>query len=138
MRYVVCIAAILAVLIGGCGNITKGKEAAEGQVVVFHQQFNNQDFNSITASAEPDMLSITPKPKVVDLFAAVYRKLGKVTSSQMTNWNLRTFNGETRVVLLENSKFEKGNATEQFVFRMRDGKAHLLSYNINSPDLIMK
>ena len=36
------------------------------------------------------------------------------------------------------STFEQGKAYEQFVWRVSGDEAKLVSYNINSPDLIIK
>ena len=88
--------------------------------------------------AHPDMLKASPKPQVTNLYSVVRRKLGKVTDSQTVNWNVRTFNAVTTVVLVQNTTFEEGKGAETFTFRIKNEQASLLGYNINSQDLIMK
>ncbi|MFC1462725.1 hypothetical protein ACFLQU_03880 [Verrucomicrobiota bacterium] len=131
--------AILACLvITGCGNITKGKAAAEAQVAAFHKNFNTQDFSAMVTNAHPDMLKVSSKTELTNLYSVVRRKLGKVTASETANWNVRTFNAVTTVILVQNTTFEEGKGTETFTFRMKKEKASLLGYNINSQDLILK
>jgi hypothetical protein len=81
---------ILAVLFAvGCGNMTKGKSAAQSQIAVFHQRFNDQDLEAIVAAAHPDLLKESPKSEVINFLSVVRRKLGKVTNSENVNWNVR-------------------------------------------------
>lgn len=133
-----CTAIILSVLLGGCGGITQGKGAADAGVVAFHQQLNAQNYGAIVAAADPGLFQSTSKTDTKALLEAVHRKLGNTTASQNAGWNVRTFNMVTTVVLTQNTKFEKGGGTETFVFRMRGKQACLLSYNINSRELILK
>lgn len=133
------IIAVLACLaLTGCGNMTKGKAAAEAEVAAFHKQFNDHDFSAMVDGAHPDMLKASPKSELTNLYSVVRRKLGKVTDSQAVNWNVRTFNAVTTVILVQNTTFEEGKGTETFTFRIKNERASLLGYNINSQDLIMK
>ena len=133
------ILAILACLaITGCGDMTKSKAAAQAQVSAFHELFNDQDFTTMVDSAHPDMLKANPKPQLTKFYSVVRRKLGKVTASETAGWNVRTFNTVTTVVLVQNTTFEEGKGRETFTFRIKNEKASLLGYNINSQDLIMK
>ena len=38
----------------------------------------------------------------------VSRKLGEVKSTKNENWNIRTFNLTTKIILIQNTEFEKG------------------------------
>jgi PBP1b-binding outer membrane lipoprotein LpoB len=139
MRKEVYLVMILAALLAvGCGNMTKGKSAAQSQVTVFYQRFNDQDLEAIVAAAHPDLLKKSPKSEVINFLSVVRRKLGKVTNSENVNWNVRTFNLVTTVVIVQNTTFETGKGTETFTFRIRKETASLLGYNINSQYLIMK
>jgi hypothetical protein len=118
--------------------MVNGKDLADKQIPVFHQLFNEQRFQDIVTSADPDMVKASPASKVVELLQAVHRKLGLVKGTNNINWNVNTFNLETRVVLVQNTAFEQGTGTETFTYRIVGGKARLLGYNINSNDLIIK
>ncbi len=129
---------LLALCAGGCPNITKGKAAAQSQLAVFHQHFNDQNLEAIMASAHPDFLKTSTKAEVVEFLGAVRRKLGSVTHSETRKWNVRTINGVTSVVLVQKTTFESGEGTETFTFRIKKEKASLLGYKILSKDLIVK
>jgi hypothetical protein len=75
---------------------------------------------------------------VLALFAAIDSKLGKVQSSSITTWNVKTFNFVTTVVLVSDTQFELGAGTETFTFRVNGDKATLLGYNINSMDMMTR
>ena len=68
--------------------------------------------------------------------AAVHRKLGLATRTTNKNWSMRRFNLQTSVMLVQQTQFEHGAATETFTFVVRGESATLLGYNIQSVDLI--
>lgn len=138
MRTILCSLLALVVLLAGCGNITKGKGAAQAQVAVFHKQFNDQKIDTIISSADSEMFQSTSKADATDFINVVHTKLGKVTDTKNVNWNIQQFNTTTTVTLVQNTKFEKGSGTETFTFRIKKGKACLAGYYVNSRDLIMK
>jgi len=80
----------------------------------------------------------TTEKKFLEFIGAVQRKLGKVTQTTNTGFNVRSFNFITTVVLTQNTTFERGTAVEVFTFQMNGDKAVLVGYNINSNDLILK
>jgi hypothetical protein len=123
----------------GCGNMTKGKAAAETQVSIFHEQFNNRDFDTLVNNAHPDMLKESTGAKVAEFCSTVRTKLGKVKDSKTQGWNVRgSVSTGTTVVLVTDTTFEEGKGTETFTFRIESEKARLVGYNINSQDLILK
>ncbi len=128
----------VTVLLLSCTDMVKGKDLADKQVPVFHQLFNEQKFQDIVKAADPDMIKAASGPKIIELLRAIHRKLGPVKESNNINWNIGNFNLETRVVLVQNTSFERGSGTETFTYRVAGGKARLLGYHINSDDLIIK
>ena len=133
-----CIAVALAIFLVGCGNMTKGKSAAEAGVVAFHSDFDAQNYSAIASAADPQMFKSATKDGLVTLLGAIHNKLGNVTTSQNTEWKVQTYNMDTMVILSQDTKFQNGDGTETFVFRIAGGKAKLLSYSINSKDLTLK
>lgn len=120
----------------GCGDTIKGKSVAEPQIAAFHASLNAQRFETIYDSATEDFRQAAPKDKVLQLFAAIQRKLGKAVSSTTNTWRVNTFNFKTTVVLVAETKYEKGTATETFTFLVDGEKATLMGYNINSLDML--
>jgi hypothetical protein len=129
---------IACLVLAGCGDTIKGKSVAEPQVAVFHEQLNARQFEEIYSAADDGFRRAAPKEKVLQLFAAIERKLGKVRSSATVNWNVKTFNFATTVVLVAETKFEKGTGTETFTFHVSGDKAALIGYNINSLDMMIQ
>ena len=135
MRKLTC-SLVVCLTLSGCGDTIKGKSVAEPQIATFHEKLDAQKFDEIYTTAAAEFRSAAPKEKVLKLFSVIEKKLGKVTSSSTTNWNVKTSNFVTTVVLVEETKFEKGTGTETFTFHVSGDKAELVGYHINSMDLI--
>jgi len=129
---------LLAACLGfsGCGDTIKGKSIAEPQVAVFHERLDAARYEEIYTTANEAFRNSASKEKAIQLFSAIERKLGKVKSSSTKKWNTNSFNFVTRVVLVVDTQFEKGNGTETFTFVVSDEKATLMGYNINSLDMM--
>ena len=138
MKRLVFLTVIMSLLLLGCTDIIKGKSVAEPRVAVFHDRFNEGQYEEIYAEAADDFKKAASKETVLALFAAIDSKLGKVESSSITNWNVKNFNFVTTVVLVSDTQFELGAGTETFTFRVNGDKATLLGYNINSMDMMTR
>lgn len=128
----------LSLVLSGCGDTINGKSVAEPEVEKFHERLSARDFAAIYNAADPDFQKAVPKDKIFALFAAINRKLGHLQSTKEINWNVRTFNLTTMAVLVYQSTFADGEATETFTFRVSDGTAKLVGYNIGSLDMLIK
>jgi len=126
----------IAILLSGCGNMMKGKADAEKGVTDFHTLLDQEKYAEIYTAADKDFQAATPQEKLTKFLGTVHRKLGNVTGSATKNWTLNTFNGKNSVVLRQETTFERGKGVETFTYVLRDGKALLLGYNINSDELI--
>jgi hypothetical protein len=125
-------------VLSGCGDTIRGKSVAEPQVAIFHQRLNEKQFDQIYTDASDDFHRAAPRDKTIGLFSAINRKLGKAKSSDLVNWNVRTDNFKTKVVLVEDTQFEQGRGTETFTFHVSGTNSELIGYNINSTDMMMK
>ena len=137
LRFIGALAVAAAFLLTGCGDTVGGKTAAEPEVAKFHDRINAGQYEAIYANSDPDFQKAAPKDKVLALFAAIERKLGHFKSASEITWNVRTFNMTTNAVLAYKSAYERGEATETFTFRVSNGKAVLVGYNINSLDMLI-
>ena len=138
MKRSVFLTVIMSLLLLGCTDTIKGKSVAEPKVAVFHDRFNAGQYEEIYSEAADEFQKAAPKEKVLALFSAIDRKLGKVMSSSIKTWNVKTFNLVTTVVLVADTQFEQGTGTETFTFRVSGDKATLLGYNINSMDMMTR
>jgi hypothetical protein len=130
--------AALVLVSMGCGDAINGKAVAEPEVIRFHEKLTARDFEAIYDSGSADFKAALPRAKAVALFEAIDRKLGPLQQSEQINWNVNTHNLTTTVVLVYSSKFKEGEATETFVFRIKDKAPELMSYNISSLDMMIK
>lgn len=130
--FMVCLTCI------ACSNLFEGKPHAEKGVVLFHEQFNSRKFSEIYGSAHEDFKNSTSKDKFMEFVSAVHRKLGAVVSTENAGWRVNNYNLTTCVVLQQATKFKEGAGNEVFTFIVKDNKALLAGYNINSNDLIIK
>ncbi len=129
---------ITAAIVVGCGGLFKGKQAAEQGVADFHKLYDDGKFTDIYSATDPKFKSAAPEKKFSEFIGAVHRKLGKVTQTANVNFNVRTFNLTTTVLLVQKTTFEHGTGAETFTFEMVGEKAVLVGYTINSHDLIVK
>jgi hypothetical protein len=125
-------------LLAACSETLNGKGIAEPEVTRFHEKLKQGDFESIYEDASAEFKAAVPKEKILALFEAIARKLGPLQETKLINWNVNTHNLNTVVVLVQDSKFREGQATETFTFRVDNDKAELIGYNISSLDMLIK
>lgn len=128
----------VALFASGCGGMFKGKKAAEQSVADFHKLYNDGKLSDIYSAGHSKFKGATTEKQFLEFLGAVQRKLGKVTQTTETAFNVGTFNFTTTVVLTQATTFQQGTGTEVFTFQMENAKAVLVGYNINSKDLILK
>ncbi|QIF04933.1 hypothetical protein [Roseimicrobium sp. ORNL1] len=125
-------------LIPSCKDMTQGKGLADTAIVDFHKKFNEQKFKDIYAGSHADLKAAAKEEEFLNLLDAVHRKLGKQVKSTDATWRVNSFNFKTNVMVAQNTEFERGKGTETFTYRVSDGKAILVSYYINSSDMMLK
>ena len=124
--------------LNGCSDMTSAKPAAEAAVAKFHQQYNSEDFLSIFNDSHKDFKGSENLARFREFMQAVYSKLGKVKSTENANWKVGNFNLKTTASMQQKTEFENGSGFEAFSFVIKDEKAILVGYNINSRELIIK
>jgi len=128
-------AGALLALVAGCG-MSSAKPKADIAVTAFHKQLDAADYAGIWNAADDAYREATSHDKSDKLMEAVHRKLGRVVKSSTVNWSVRNFNLKTSVMLAQNTQFERGSATETFVYVVSGNDVKLAGYNIQSMDLI--
>ena len=132
------VVACIALLLAGCGGLTKGKGASEAAIDHFHQLYSDGKLDDIWKEAHPKFRSASTKEKYNEFMSALQRKLGKVKSTSNEGWRVDSWNFTTTVAMSQKTVFEHGEGTESFTFQMDGDKAVLVGYNIQSMDLITK
>jgi hypothetical protein len=124
----------------GCSfrEMASGRAEADKAVSEFHAAFNEGRFGEIYDGASDEFRKATDRKRFLDLLGAVKRKLGKVGASENKGWRVNSRNLSTYVELAQSTRFDDSEAEESFTFLVRDGKAILLRYNIQSQELILR
>ena len=124
-------------IISSCSDFSESKSYAEEALDDFHYDYNANNLVNIYENAHKEFKQSATEEEFIQFLGAVHRKLGPVVSSSNSGWNVNSYNLKTYVSLTQKTTFESGSGVESFTFRIKDGKATLLSYNINSKDLII-
>jgi hypothetical protein len=138
MKIRLLLLALLGFALAGCGDTINGKGVAEPEVARFHEKLKSRDFAGMYAATGAEFKAAVTQKMALALFEAIDRKLGSLRETTQVNWNVNTRNMITTVVLVYQSKFAEGEATETFTFRIENGKPELIGYNISSLDMLIK
>ena len=135
-RLLVLAAAFAA--LAGCGDTLKGTEYAEATVAKFREQMKAKQFEQIYDATGAEFKDATSRENGIALFAAVDRKLGGFKRAQRINWSVNTNNMVTMAVLVYDSEYADGTATETFTVKVDDGQGEIVGYNIQSLQMLIK
>lgn len=111
---------------------------ARGGTARFHDQLNAGEYQKIFDEATPDFQKAGKKEDTLAFLKSVHEKLGKVTDSTQTNFNINWTTSGTIVVLRFATKFEKKDAKENFTWKISGNKAILMGYRIDVASLKSK
>jgi hypothetical protein len=129
---------LLLIALNSCGS-GKNVETATKSVEQFHSQLDSEQYLNIYATSDEGLQKTTSEGDFVAFLQAVHKKLGKVQTSQRSNFQIGVSTGQgTVVTLVYQTTFDQGSGTEQFLWHMRDNEPVLLGYRINSNALILK
>lgn len=136
VRFIILTA--LIVVGSSCSAFTKGKGNAEAAVAHFHDLYNAGRFREIYTQTDEEFKKSATEADFVALLEGLRRKLGTVKQASPAGWRVNSTPMGTMVSLGYNVEFTEGKGTEQFVYRLREDKALLVNYNVNSRLLITK
>jgi hypothetical protein len=124
--------AALALITAGCG----GTDAAKRGVAEFRSRAAERSYSEIYRRAGAELQQVATEEQFEQFMIGVDRKLGAWQSADEPGWNVTRGTGGQLVRLTYQSQFTKGNASEQFVWRIERGAPVLLGYHVNSPLLV--
>lgn len=128
-RLLLTLGAALSLAACSAGANTK---AAEEGVVSFHKTMDAGQHATIYDASSTDMKSAISRDDFIKLLNGLHSKLGAFKSGKTINWNVNVGTGGTYVTLNRETQFERGPGTEEFIFRIEDGRAVLAGYHVNS------
>jgi hypothetical protein len=120
----------LSTMGSGCA---KSREAAAAATQEFRQRAFAEDWPSIYKASAPEFQKSVSETDFVKMMNGVRGKLGGWKSSRDPLWNVNVGTAGRIVTLKYESQFEKGPATENFIWRIENGHGILVGYHINSP-----
>jgi hypothetical protein len=120
------------------GALATGPKKAEKAVQAFHAGVNEGRFDALYDAGSDDLRAAASKERFVALLSAVRRKLGPVTGTTNAGWRVRSHNLSSYVDVTQHTRFEQGQATEQFTFVVSGDEVRLVAYHISSEDLILR
>jgi hypothetical protein len=133
MRLLLFVACVLA--LAGCG-LSEGIDTAEKAVVTFHEKFNAGQFGEIYDASSDDLRATAARSEFMTTMAAIRKKLGAIRATERTGFDARVDSQGTFVALEYETDFENGAGTEDFTWKIADGRAKLRGYNVTSNALL--
>ena len=119
-------------------SLLAGKEVAERSVEQFHMRYDAKQFHEIYINAHDQFNDVDSEENMAEFFDAIHRKLGGVLEADLLGWEANSDASGTQVFLSYETQFANGRGVEEFLWWIEDDTAKLVSYNINSRDLIIK
>jgi len=133
-RLFLCVSVLL---LGGCGSSENLRIAKEATTHV-HAQMDSEQFTQIYSEADDALRAATKQQDFLAFVSAVHRKLGRVQNASQTSFFVNFSTSGTRVRLNYQTKFDGGDAQEEFIWKIKGDQAALVGYHINSTALITK
>lgn len=130
------VVAVVAGLVHSGRTLMRDSDLAEAQVPGFHRALDEGRYAALYAAGAEELKKSTGQDDFVALLGAVHRKLGAITTSRKLSWHVNFGTNGTYASLAYDTQFERGEATEQFLYRIQGGKAHLAGYHIESAALV--
>ena len=127
----VSMAVVLAVVCTAC-TARESMDRATKAVADFRTSYFEGKFDEMYARAAPEFRQQTTIGDWQKLMRIMRSRLGQVRSQSDPAWNVNATTAGTFVTQLYQTEFEKGKATEQFIWKLDGKSAALVAYRINS------
>jgi hypothetical protein len=111
--------------------------AAEQALSEFRQRMSGREYAKIYANGSDELRKSASEADFLKILGAMDAKLGPVKTTERATWNLNFHTQGTFVSMAFKTDFANGAGTEQFVFRVAEGRAALVSYHVNSTALLL-
>jgi hypothetical protein len=120
-----------AVALSGCNAVSDTKAAEQG-VVALHQAFDAGQFATVYDESAPEMKNSISRDAFASTFGGIYGRTGAFKSGKTTGWKVNYGTDGNMVALNRDARFQNARGTEEFVFRVKGGKAVLAGYHVKT------
>lgn len=125
---------VLLAALAGCTGMGRGLSLAETAVERHHELYDAERFGIMAANMDAEMKETVTDSQFVAIVRSIHEKMGPTSASKLVGSNVMvTMFGGTRVTLAYETRFQNGVGQEQFLFRVRGGRARLVGWNVSSP-----
>lgn len=123
-----CALVLCSLCAASCG-FRHSRTVAEQAVKDFHGMMDQRQYEAIYNAADDSLRTSMTKSEFVDYLQGIRDRLGTVIRAASRGFQLTTVAGQgARVALTFETEFERGTATERFVWRIDDDRALLVLY----------
>jgi len=133
MRHAAMALAASVLAVSGCSGPSSVQDART-QVDAFHGLLDKGDFESVWNDSTQDIKATTSKESFTGLLTAVHSRMGTVKETKQTGWKVNTDTNGTFASVTMQTTFERGSATEEFVYRKTDAGYKLAGYQIKADE----
>ncbi len=101
-----------------------------------HEQLAHGEEAQIYANADPSFQTALPVATALKFFARIRRKLGLCQYSGPTTWSANTDQSGTFVTVVYHDQCSNGSGDETLRWKLDNGTARLVYFNVNSPEML--
>ena len=130
---------VVGFLFWQCGSaLLDGRKLSTVAVQHFHEQMNGAEYAQIVDEADEGFRhSGMTRDQLMKFLNAVHSRMGNAGVSNLANITVQATPGGTFIITVYRTKFDRGDAVENFTWLKKDGELLLYGYNIQSNALVM-
>ena len=136
MRFKGLLVILGALFLAAC-NPMANLEEGEAQITKFERLYSKGQDDALFAMTGEKWREVSSREEFDDLLKVINARLGKIVSSERSNFNVNTFNGVTTTVIAMDTEFEQGKGTQVYTFQGGGEDMELVGWTVNSPRLII-
>lgn len=111
----------------------KQKELALKAIDQYHAYFNDSRFLEIYDDSTAGLKTTMSREEFLESMNAMRQGQGRVLRSEELSTDYQSSSDDVKIKLLMLVTFEKGQAREEFVYRISEGKVQLAGYRFLGP-----
>ncbi|MGB7207340.1 MAG: DUF4019 domain-containing protein [Pyrinomonadaceae bacterium] len=118
-----------------CQHPDTGKATADAAIAQFHALLDEERYAEIYAASHQRMKEAATEEGLTKTLQSVHIKLGKVKETVTQSFNEGNYNLKGGVNVFQRTTFERGKATERFVWAIDGQNAVLIGYRVDTMEL---